>query len=149
MCAITEKSVQFFVPCDPTLRYFYSVEIHPTEESMHRAIAKLRGHRPTRNDLSAKAVCLRFKLETDNKTLQRKHDQLGTIYFVQGQFTPEEAVHELVHAAIGWAKRVRIDPRKQSDDYTKCPEERFARTLQFMHLHFFQCLNRINNPIVT
>lgn len=113
----------FTVDCDE--RHFFWVQIHPDEASMIRAIRELRG-RPDKTDSDLRACTLRYVRTEGKKILP----ELGVIFFVRGDIPNGAVVHEMTHAAIYWARRVKIDPTKSSKRYSQCPEERFAYTLQ-------------------
>lgn len=126
------KVRKFYLRCDPSARFFYGVEIHPTKKSMLRSIRRLEGSSKHAED--SRAVCLRFEL----KEKPQDHEQIGILYFVKTDMSTDVVVHELTHAACGWARRVGIDtlgPRKRHR-YLNDPEERFAREIQFLVQQF-------------
>lgn len=131
--------VQFFLACDLAAKHFYSVEIYPTQGMMQQAIADLKGCtlRSTKDD---EAVCLRYDVKTSTAPaeLRGKHKLIGTIFFYRGGMPVSTVVHELTHAAVGWAKKARVNPLKRSASYTRCPEEKFARCVEYLTAQFYQ-----------
>lgn len=131
----------FNLPCDDTGRFFFKVEFHPTEQSMHAAIGSLRGWIDP-EDSEALAMCMRYvKERCDDQGNFRRTGELGTIFFVEGTATTEVVSHELTHAAIGWAKRCRVNPMKRPSrkgHYVAEHEERFARTFQILFSKFYE-----------
>lgn len=128
---ITVKMVE----CEPGHRFFYRLEVHPTSESMHQEIARLFGRplRPGREEVEA--ACLRFRYKMprgiDRKTLPL--EPIGLLLFVHNQTPLHAVVHELQHAAIGFARRAGFNPMKPNPkNYLRCPEERLARCIQHM-----------------
>lgn len=112
--------IQFFIRCEPDSELFYAVEIYPTEQEMQTAVGKMRGY-PLRSDQDIRALCLRYVAEGRNeKGRLVRTGELGTIFFHQSDLDGDVVVHELTHAAIGWAKRARVNP------CSKNGEERFA-----------------------
>jgi hypothetical protein len=110
---------------------------------MLRAIAELEGRKLsdfTSLELGSEAVCLRYRVSTKGvpPEIRRKHRLIGTIFFIRGRAPMSTVVHELAHATVGWAKRTKVDPLHQTSRYASCPEERFARTLQFMVEQFYE-----------
>jgi hypothetical protein len=140
----TTEPASFFLTCGPDSDWFYAVEFYPTAEAMLQAIAKLRGKAPTKADRDARAVCLRYVAEGRNRKGRLVETrELGTLFFVRGDAPPEVVVHELTHAAIGWARRTKVDPMKRSDRYERCQEEKFTRTFQHMFEEFYQKAPRV------
>lgn len=141
------KPLHFFLPTGPEARYFYVVELYETREEMCAAVRKLNpeGCRPGE---VLECACLRYVVAGASKrfrALQKKHDQIGTLFFVLPELDKGQVVHELVHAAVGWAKRAEVNPLLQSDDYSACQEERFAKTVQFLYDQFFKRLHNLSS----
>lgn len=130
---------EFVLPCDPDVKHFYVVRFYATQAEMIAAMAALRGA-PQDEDWDARSMCLRYVREISHEPTGplKKTGELGTLFFVKGDAGPEVVVHELTHAAIGWAKRKKVNPLKHSGIYRKCPEEKFAYTFQFMFEQFYQ-----------
>ena len=128
-----KKPVQFLLKCDPAGRHFYAVEVHPTKTSMLRAVQRLGA--PRKHSLDSRAVCLRFELKNPHP----EHEQIGTIFFTRKDAGVEVVMHELVHAACGWARKVGIQPvgEHKKFRYVDDPEERFASCLQYMVRQFY------------
>lgn len=143
-----KKFVQFYLGTDPEAKFFYSVEIHFSRKSMLRAIVNLKGKKevdPEEKD--TRAVCCRFvsvwpDTDPEKRRLQKKHQQLGTIFFFHGDMDSGVVLHELTHAAIGWARKARVNPFRPSRIWDQCPEEKFAATLQFMSRQFYRFSQR-------
>lgn len=139
------KPLQFFLPTDASARYFYVVELYDTQKEMCDAVREINPG-ACRPGEELECACLRYVVASRDKRfrrLQKKHDQIGTLYFFRSKAYGGSVVHELTHAAVGWAKRARVDPLKQSNNYDKCPEERFARTMQFLYEEFFERLYKV------
>jgi hypothetical protein len=133
MAAIT----QFYLPCGIKSDLFYVVEFYASQQELVAAVAALRG-RPDKNDIDARAMCFRYVAEGRGPTGRlRRTGELGTLFFVKGDAGPEVVVHELSHAAIGWAKRAKVDPLKHRNS-AHCGEEKFASTFQFMFEQFYE-----------
>ena len=129
------EPVRFFLDCGDDRHHFYVVEVYESSAAMQAAMAQLNAPRGSKQ---AQAVTLRYK--ADYRTKQGKlrlSPELGTIFFVRGEMGPEVVVHELTHAAIGWARRRRIDPMKHTNRYSSCPEEKLAYTMQNLFTQFY------------
>lgn len=137
-----KKPVQFFLRCDPDARFFYSVEFHPTQKSMIRAIETLQQEKMSKLERNSRAMCLRFRLKPEPGQ-PKGHEFLGTIYFVRGDADMSVVTHELTHAAVGWAKASKCNPLGKHFAYSKDPEEKFARTLQYMLEQFYLTAPRV------
>jgi hypothetical protein len=132
-----EPVAQFYLPCGLFSDLYYAVEFYEHQSAMVDAITKLRGRR-SEDDLDARAMCLRYVAEARGPSGRlRRTGELGTIFFVKGDAGPEVVVHELTHAAIGWANRAKVNPTKHNNRATS-GEEKFATTLQFMFEQFYE-----------
>jgi hypothetical protein len=128
---------QFMLQCGTFSPFHYLVEFYATQAEFVEAVTKLRG-RPDPNDLDARAMCFRYVAEYRGESgRMRRTGELGTLFFVKGDAGPEVVVHELSHAAVGWAKRARVNPLKHNHRLN-CGEEKFATTLQFMFEQFYE-----------
>ena len=133
--------IRFFLPCDFAAKYFYVVEIHPDHASMCEAFKQLRG-RALKGDKDVRACCLKYVAESSAGKRSRRGEkwkvtgELGTIFFVRGDTGVDVVVHELTHAAIGWAVRAKIDPVKyrRSLDH----EEKFCDVLQRLVENYYK-----------
>lgn len=124
---------RFLLRCDPDGRYFYSVEVHPNQKAMLRAMHKLGA--PKKHSLDSRAACLRYELKKPHPA----HEQIGTIFFNREDAGVEVVMHELAHAAVGWARKVGIQPvdAPKRVRYRDDPEERFVTCLQYMVRQFY------------
>ena len=129
-----------FIECTPDARYFYAVEFYSSELEMKRAVAKL-GAADARGLGRLQACCVRYKFlaEPGKRALMRKHEPIGTLFFVAGKAPREAVTHELTHAALGWARRTGVNPlTRNRRSYRRCPEERFANVVQHLHEEFYR-----------
>lgn len=143
MTEMSKDVLRFFLQCDPRARRYFAVEVHPDRESMRREIVRLGGKR--RDTRNTRAVCLRIKLKDPDE----KHEAIGIILFVRDDMGPEVVVHELTHAALGWAREVGVKPispfsRRQSQASDQ--EEQFVCQLQSLFEQFYQRLREASAP---
>lgn len=116
--------IQFFIRCEPHSPYFYAVEVHDNEAKMVAAIGELRG-KVMKSDTEIRAVCLRYVAEgRDEYNKLVKTGELGTLFFHCDDIPFGVVLHETTHAAIGWARRARVNPT------SKHGEERFTVVAQ-------------------
>ncbi len=123
-------------------RFFYFVEIHPDDVSMNRGLAELQGRSPK---AVAKekivAACLRYEFVPQKSEEEAfKHiAPIGTLFFSQPTVSPSVVAHELAHAAIGWCRRVKLDPTKNTPSARHAfdQEEMFASCLQTFTKQFW------------
>ena len=126
----------------PGQRFFYFVEIHPDDVSMNRGLAELQG-RSARALAKEKivAACLRYEFVPQKSEQEAfKHiAPIGTLLFSQPTVSPSVVAHELAHAAIGWCRRVKLDPTKNTPsarhDFDQ--EELFASCVQTFTKQFW------------
>lgn len=140
------EPVRFFLDCGDDQHHFYVVEVYETRAAMQRAMDKLDAPRGSKQAL---AVTLRYK--ADYRTKQgrlRLSPELGTLFFTRGEMAPDVVVHELTHAAIGWARRRRINPMKQTRRYSSCPEEKLAHTMQTLFTQFYAEAAKCLTPVI-
>ena len=135
--------IQFFLRCDDKASRFYAVEVHSTHRSFVRAVCRLGLDR--KEAASSRAICCRFELKNPHP----EHKQLGTIFFVLGDMGPEVVVHELTHAACGWARDAALNPigpyrrrRPRTDS-----EELFAVQLQSLFEQFYRNLSAATSKV--
>lgn len=123
---------RFFIACEDGGPEFYVIEICKDETTMHARMAEIRGAF-VRSDREARACCLRYIAESRNASGRLvRTPELGTIFFNLHDMSPEVVAHELAHAAIGWAKRKRVNP------CSKHGEERFACVQQRLNREFYR-----------
>jgi hypothetical protein len=132
---------KFFISCGRGDRYFYAVEIHPTKRSMLRSISKY-DLGLERHASDSRACCLRFQLNGPD-VAKCPLEQIGTVFLHREDCGLEVVAHELTHAAIGWARRSKVQPvtRPRRVRYSEDPEERFARCLQHLVSQFYEHSN--------
>ena len=130
--------VRFFLPCDKAAKLFYVAEVYHDHESMLKSIHKLRG-KALRGDEGVRACCLRYVAETRVGRRLKVTGELGTLFFVRGDASPEVVVHELTHAACGWATRTRTNPlrRGRGRNERLDHEEKFADVMQRMARNYY------------
>lgn len=137
---MSKPVAEFTLQCSPDSRYFYRVQFWATSKEMINAIGALRGFSAI-EDEDARAMCFRYVKEITTGDTFQKTGELGTIFFTRWDAGPEVVVHELTHAAIGWAKRARVNPMKapaRSNRRVADQEERFAETFQYMFEEFYR-----------
>lgn len=129
----------FSLSCGSNSRYFYRVQFWATSKEMADAIGALRGF-STLEDQDARAMCFRYVKEVVTGECFQKTGELGTLFFTRWDAGPEVVVHELTHAAIGWAKRARVNPMKRArtNRPVQDQEEKFAETFQYMFEEFYR-----------
>jgi hypothetical protein len=141
---MSKPVAEFDLSCGSDSRFFYRVQFWATTKEMISAIGTLRGFSAV-DDEDARAMCLRYVKELvtgEGKGASvQKTGELGTIFFTRWDAGPEVVVHELTHAAIGWAKRARVNPLKvpaRSNRRVADQEEKFAETFQYMFEEFYR-----------
>lgn len=111
---------------------------------MLRAAAETGGRKLgdfSATELDSRAICLRYRVNKKelHRTILKRKEPLGTIFLQYGDSELGVVAHEIgAHAAIGWARAAKVNPLRQSKNYWKCPEERFARTVQFLFEQFYK-----------
>ena len=127
----------FFLQCPD--EHFYAVQIFPTEEKLQQEIKKIRG-RACKQDKEVRALCLRYVAQKrDSLGEFETTKELGSIFFLeQDRYSIEVVVHELSHAAVGWANRIGLQPVAQARSKKPSDEERFAVCMQSLTRQYFQ-----------
>ncbi len=129
-------------------RLFYFVEVHDNETAMNRSLAKLQGRTLAEVKKDAiVAACLRYEyhpLKSDaaqDNYLSREVEPIGTLFFNKTTMTEEVVAHELAHAAIGWCRRIKVDPTDNRPKKALAgldQEELFASCVQKLHRRFWE-----------
>lgn len=114
----------------------YNVVIHPTARAMVAAANKYHGKK-VGTVKSLRACCLRHVHEVEQDGQWKLTGFLGTIFFTRDDLAPAVVAHELTHAAIGWANRMKLKVQ-QFADTPECDEERFATALERLVGDFYR-----------
>ena len=117
--------------------HWYEVQIHDTPESMVTEIVRLR-KRALKSDRDIRAVCMRYvhSVEVDGK--MKDTGLMGSILFVRDDLEVEVVVHEMAHAAVGWANRTSLKIQgRQPKRVVSSGEEKFACSMETLIGQFY------------
>lgn len=130
-----------FLVC-PDRKHFYAVQFFANEKALQKEIAAIRGKK-CKEDKNVRALCLRYRAQrTDSLGHPEVTPELGSVFLLeQDRKNLEVVVHELTHAAVGWANRIGIQPILCNRSKRPTDEERFAACMQTLFAQYLQkCL---------
>jgi hypothetical protein len=94
---------------------YFRVVVHNTEKALHSAIRKaltsldrLEANKLRRRIKHFRAITWSYNFNVAYKSGRRLHPELGEIHFHAGDVTVENVSHEMTHAAMKWALRMKL-----------------------------------------
>lgn len=123
-------------------RLYFEVRIYATKRGMQRAIRQSdRWLGITSEWAQAEAVCRSFKHQRFVRGRWRTGPPCGVLFLHRGRLGAGIVAHEIAHAAVQYARRVRLSGRRVwrsvGGDEAQ-PNERFARITGDLNAQFWQ-----------
>lgn len=131
---------------NPTGKEYYTCFVFRTVEHLQaflRGVNRRQGFSETFGQASAGCVRTWKRLIVSRRGRTRLHPEVGLILLCRERLGAGYVAHELGHAAIGWARRVRLRPAHVfgsgvgTHRYETRSNERFCEAMEHLHRQFW------------